>query len=158
MNREPTLACAACGRGVADGEASWKDCEPYCQECRTNGYQAVAVIVVPASSERALIERVAALHPRTSSQEGLDDGCFFCGEYREKRCTHEARGYVTPGHRCWGYWQLHQSGCVWVAARKMLDLPVYECGNSADHRPKREFPFTDALDADEAITVRAIEA
>lgn len=55
----------------------------------------------------ATLTLLAVDNPRTSSTEGLDDGCFFCEEERMKDGV-----------------QLHKKDCPWVRARRLLDLPT----------------------------------
>lgn len=106
---------------------------------------------MPHETDHELLERLTVDDPRARSQEGLDDGCFFCGEDRQSDERHKGRH-----GECWDRWQLHRSSCAWVAARKALDLPVYVCWCGA--QPKVEFPFTDANDSAIDVTASDQEA
>lgn len=74
-----------------------------------------------------VVRSLAAHYPRTTSNEGLDDGCFFCGEDRWRACT-ICRDY-THEH---GWVTLHTPGCEWVKARRFLEEPVEVCENGHD--------------------------
>lgn len=60
-----------------------------------------------ADDWKALCAELVDDNPRTWSTEGLDDCCFFCGEWRYENNI-----------------QLHTEDCPWVRARKALDLPT----------------------------------
>jgi hypothetical protein len=82
------------------------------------------------------LRSLAGPYPRTSSYEGLSDGCFFCGDDRTRRCT-VCRDYT----REYGMVTLHQPGCPWVAARTLLEEPLSICENGHDDEGGEERPL-----------------
>lgn len=54
-----------------------------------------------------MLERLAIDMPWSSSQEGLDDECLFCGSFH---CKFRGGDYL----------YLHKNDCVWLEAREFL--------------------------------------
>jgi hypothetical protein len=62
-----------------------------------------------------VLVRLAVDDPLTWSNEGLDDGCFWCG-------ADPVAIWEPEYHRG----AIHDSACAWVAARRLLGLPLGE--------------------------------
>ena len=71
----------------------------------------------------ALIARLADDDPLTSSTEGLDDGCFFCGAWPK----YDPPDYVR--------YAVHDHDCPWVEARRLL-------GHDIEPHKVRDTPTT----------------
>lgn len=59
-----------------------------------------------------LLERLVDDDPITRSQEGLDDGCFFCGAWEN-----------WDGHKTPPIPQAHFEDCAWIEAMDFLQRP-----------------------------------
>lgn len=70
------------------------------------------------SKDRELLEALTVEDPWCHSQEGLDDGCHFCGGW-DSRCE-DARLFI----------RLHDPRCDWMAAMDYLGKahPEHEFG------------------------------
>ena len=77
------------------------------------------------SESVALLREVAETHPITYSQEGLDDGCLFCGAYKESVWEPEYETYA-----------VHKPTCVWVVTRLWLgmDLGIHQVESQEPER------------------------
>jgi hypothetical protein len=65
---------------------------------------------------RSLVGRLADDEPLTTSSEGLDDGCFFCGA--DALSEVRSDGLVIFAE--------HRTDCAWVEARRALGLGIGE--------------------------------